>query len=667
LFTSSVGRWRNYRRHLRPLLTGLAGLVPSEGDEDWDALASEPATALILAVGHHRAGRLDYADAIYRALLRRNPDDPATLHLLGLLCCHRGEPADAVALISRSLALRPDVAPVLADLARALCATGDAPAAIDAAHRALELEPNSPEALLQLGCGLRLQQDAAGAVEVLRRAIELAPRSLEAWVAFAAASTDRKDHKTAELAWQAALELQPDDPGLLQEHAKSLMELKHFDAALAVFRKVDAAVPGQSAARYGMAGALVGSGQISAAADICRQVLEAVPDAMFWLLLANCEAMLGHFDAAADAYRSALALDPRAAGALHDLAVLSRRQDDDVASQAARIVLADPSRSIRDRVAAGFTLGQVYDRQGAYDAAFEAYADANRLLRNDRISQGFLFDRNNFSALVDRQIALIGPQTFVATANWGDPSDVPVFVVGMPRSGTSLVEQIAASHKSVFGAGERTELFGILGNLDGDKTECPPEAWERSAARREATAYVQKLRELGGDAARVIDKQPDNILCLGQIAVLFPRARVVVCRRDLRDVGLSCFFQYFRDDPLVWTDDLADCAFRAREIERLMDHWRQVLPISILEIQYETLVGNLEAESRRLIDFLGLAWDPACLSFHETERAVATASHWQVRQPLYASSAGRWRHYRRHLGPLLRELEGLVPADDGDP
>jgi hypothetical protein len=138
----------------------------------------------------------------------------------------------------------------------------------------------------------------------------------------------------------------------------------------------------------------------------------------------------------------------------------------------------------------------------------------------------------------------------------------------------------------------------------------------------------------------------------------------VVCRRDLRDVSLSCFFQFFRDDLLVWTDDLADCGYRAREIDRLMEHWRKVLPVPILEVQYETLVANLESESRRLIDFLGLDWDPACLAFHDTERTVMTASHWQVRQPLYASSVGRWRHYRHHLEPLLRELEGVALPDD---
>jgi hypothetical protein len=192
-----------------------------------------------------------------------------------------------------------------------------------------------------------------------------------------------------------------------------------------------------------------------------------------------------------------------------------------------------------------------------------------------------------------------------------------------------------------------------------------PIAWDRQAVRWEATAYVERLQELGGDAVRVIDKQPDNILCLGQIAVLFPNARVVVCRRDPRDVGLSCYFQHFRDDPLVWTNDLADCGFRARETERLMDHWRAVLPIPILEIQYESLVVNLENESRRLIDFLGLQWDPACLTFYQTKRVVMTASRWQVRQPVYSSSVGRWKHYRRHLGPLLQELhrDGIDGTD----
>jgi tetratricopeptide (TPR) repeat protein len=664
LFSSSVGRWRHYQPNLTVLLAGLAGLVPSDGGEDWDALAAEPAAALAIAASHHRAERLDYAEAIYRAVLRRCPDDPAALHLLGVLRCHRNEPADGVALISRSLALRPDIAPVLVDLGRALCAAGDPEAAEHAVRHALSLVADSPAALVQLGNALSLQGKAWDAAGVLQRALEIEPDSLEAWTGFAVALTERGDHLAAAHAWQTALQLRPNDPALLLAHASALIAAKQFDEALALFRKLDAAAPGQPKVRYGIAAVLLNNGDIAGAVHVCREALATTPDAPFWLLLANCEAIRGNFETAADAYRRAIALDPGMTGAMHDLAALGMRADDEATGEAARQVLADGHRPVRDRVAAGFTLGRLLDRYGDFDQAFDAHATANRLLREARNAHGFAFDRAGFRDLVSRQIVTIDSRTFAATAGWGDPSEAPVFVVGMPRSGTSLVEQIAASHSKVFGAGERMEIFALLRRLEGENVNCPPDAWDRASAGREAADYLQQLRQLAGDADRIIDKQPDNILALGQIAVLFPRARVIVCRRDLRDVGLSCHFQYFRDDPLVWTNDLADCGFRAAQIERLMDHWRAVLPIRVLEIQYETLIADLEMESRRLIDFLGLAWDPACLRFHETERAVMTASHWQVRQPVYASSAGRWRHYRHRLGSLLRELEGHVPADD---
>jgi tetratricopeptide (TPR) repeat protein len=666
LYASSVGRWRHYRQHLQPLLAGLAGLVPDESGKDWDALAADPSTALEIAVSYYQARRLDYAGAICRAVLRRDPDDPAALHLLGLLLLDRGEAAESVALIARSLALRPNAAPAMADLAGAHRAAGDAGAAVEAALRAVNLDPALAVAQLQLGYALLMRDDAAGAIEAFRHATEMAPSSPEVWVALGTALSHGKDHGLAAEAWEAALALKPDDPALLTELAVSLAELKRFDEALLVFRQVEALAQGNPRVTYGIAGSLMNIGDLEAAAETCRRGIETIPDARFWLLLANCEAALGHFDAATNAYQQALALDPGSAGALNDLVALGRSSDDTAAKDKARAMLDDQSRPARDRAAAGFAVGQICDRYGAYDDAFEAYALGNRLLRADRNAHGVVFDRNKFRELVDRQIATFEPQTFGATAEWGDPSGQPVFIVGMPRSGTSLVEQIAASHKLIFGAGEQTEIFNILTTLERERGSHNPVAWNRASVRREATAYIQHLQNLGGDAVRVIDKQPENILCLGQIAVLFPKACIIVCQRDPRDVALSCFFQLFRDDPMVWTDDLADCGFRIRETDRLMDHWRKVLPIPILEIQYETLVGNLEAESRRLIDFLGLDWDPACLDFHETDRTVMTASHWQVRQPLYTSSSGRWRHYRHHLGPLLGELGESAPADDED-
>jgi hypothetical protein len=162
---------------------------------------------------------------------------------------------------------------------------------------------------------------------------------------------------------------------------------------------------------------------------------------------------------------------------------------------------------------------------------------------------------------------------------------------------------------------------------------------------------------LGGGADRVIDKLPDNIFMLAVIATLYPAARIIFCRRDPRDIGVSCFFQKFSAGLLTFSYDLADCGRRIRETERLAAHWHRVLPLRWLDVRYESLVADLEGESRRLIEFLGLAWEPACLDFHRTIRTVQTASSWQVRQPLYHRSVGRWRHYERHLGPLLQELD----------
>ena len=174
--------------------------------------------------------------------------------------------------------------------------------------------------------------------------------------------------------------------------------------------------------------------------------------------------------------------------------------------------------------------------------------------------------------------------------------------------------------------------------------------------RRAADAHLERLSGLSGGADRVIDKLPDNIFMLGVIATLYPAARIIFCRRDPRDIGVSCFFQKFSAGLLTFSYDLADCGRRIRETERLGAHWRRVLPLRWLDIQYESLVADLEGESRRLIEYLGLAWEPACLDFHRTMRTVQTASSWQVRQPLYHRSVGRWRHYERHLGPLLQEL-----------
>ena len=223
----------------------------------------------------------------------------------------------------------------------------------------------------------------------------------------------------------------------------------------------------------------------------------------------------------------------------------------------------------------------------------------------------------------------------------------------MPRSGTSLVEQIAASHARVHGAGELRALASLgAAQLAADET----------AIKHAVDAHLLHLERLGESASRVIDKMPDNIFHLDVVATLFPNARVIICEREPRDVGLSCYFQLFSSGN-EFSYDLEDCARRQVQTARIAEHWRSIPGLRILTVSYEKLVADLEAESRRLIDFIGLEWDPSCLHFHRTRRSVATASGWQVRQPLYDRSVSRWRNYEAHLGRFESALADEVSAN----
>jgi hypothetical protein len=315
--------------------------------------------------------------------------------------------------------------------------------------------------------------------------------------------------------------------------------------------------------------------------------------------------------------------------------------------------LKEPDLSEADRITAGFALGRLFDGAGRFDEAFPVYAAANALVRKAARADAAGFDAELFDRHVGRLIETCTPQSLAFGTACGSMSELPVFVVGMPRSGTTLVEQICASHSRVFGAGELSDVPRIamrLGQTRGD------ESTQAAARRRAAAAHVMRLHKLDRDAVRIVDKFPDNVLSVGLIAQLFPRARIVYCSRDARDISLSCYFQLFADGAQPFSYDLSDCGRRCQSIERLARHWLTLLPFHMIEVNYETLIADLEGESRRLIEFLGLDWEPACLDFHRTERTVVTVSHWQVRQPLYKSSVGRWRHYEKHLGPLLLAL-----------
>lgn len=627
----------------------------------------DPEQILASALAHHQAGHADLAEADYRAVLQHDPDEPDALNLLGVLLQERGDLDRSIVLLTRALEIEPAFPEALTNLARVQRVAGAPAAAADLARRAIALDPGLAEAHLQLGRALIDLGDDAAAVTPLCQATVLDPKLADAWLHLGVAQMRTHDPRSAANSLVVAQALDPERADAMINLGLALSALDRLDEAADWLAKAVTRAPENPAAHAASAVLANRRGNPLESNVACRHALELAPGRIdIWLLLGSNLAALGRFAEAEACWRKVLAVHPASASVQRGLAGIGRDAESAAETARLRAMLDDAATPLAERIAAGFAAGSMFDRKADYDAAFAAFEGANRLVHASLLKAGRPFDFDMLRRYVDWTISAFPRDGFAATADWGDPSDLPVFIVGMPRSGTSLVEQIAASHHQVFGAGERKDIGDIIRALSGPYTQRSPAEWTRDAVRSAASRHVARLQALGGGATRVIDKLPDNNQVLGQIAVLFPNARVIVCRRDLRDVCLSCYFQHFADG-MAWTSKQADLAARARQIERLMKHWRAVLPLRMIEIDYETLVADLEGESRRLIAFLGLEWDPNCLAFDTTERLVTTASYWQVRQPLYKSSVGRWRNYRRHLGPLLHGLTGLVPAGEDPP
>ncbi|MDR3531541.1 MAG: sulfotransferase [Rhodopila sp.] len=613
---------------------------------------------------HHQAGNANLAEAGYRAVLKLNPDEPDALNLLGLILQERGALDESLTLIRKALRVDPDFPEALTNLARGELVAGHADKAAASARHAIRLDPDLGEAHLQLGAALLSLRDNSGALTALRQAVALMPDAVPALTHLGTTLMRLGQHREALPILQHILTYTPENIEAIVNLGTVLATLGRLEEAEHWHRKGVALKPNDSAALGALATTLYAANRPEEALASCVQALARAPRRVdLWLTRGTCLADLGRFQEAEDVYRHVLLLAPDSADARRGLAVIGKQAADAGEVELLERKIADPDLRIQDRITAGFALGGLLDRNGEYDRAFAAFDTANRLSRQQSIAAGKTYNLPALTNEVNWLASVFNPGSIATMSAWGDPSEIPVFVVGMPRSGTTLVEQIAASHSRVFGAGELIDISRLLDRINKGRSFLHPVEWDPAEARREASAHVARLAALGHGASRVIDKLPDNVIYLGHIATLFPNARFVVCRRDLRDVCLSAFFQYFKDE-IGWSQNLSDCAVRAREISRLMDHWVATLPGRILEVRYEQLVANLEGESRRLIDFLGLEWDPACLAFHQTERTVQTASRWQVRQPLYTTSVGKWRHYRKHLGPLIDGLKGLVPEGD---
>ncbi|MFQ5785014.1 MAG: sulfotransferase [Alphaproteobacteria bacterium] len=577
------------------------------------------------ALRAQQAGRLDEAEAGYRRILAARPDHADALHLLGLVAQQTGRGGEAIALIGRAIAAAPGVARYHGNLALALLQQGRLGEAEARCREALALDPGYVDGLNTLATILKDQGRLDEAIASLRRAVALRPDYAPAHNNLGNILKDRGD----------------------------------FDAALACYARALEIAPDYVAAEFNRGVALTGLGRLDEAEASCRRALALRPDdADAHNNLGNVLRFKGRLDEAAAAYERALELRPDFASARNNLAEFRKFEKDDPGFAALEALKGRDRLAPHEAISLRFALGKMYADIGDHDRAFANYREGNVLRAHEAARQGRVFRADEHARYVDAVITTFGADFFARAASGGAESDRPVFIVGMPRSGTSLVEQILASHPQVYGAGELPEIGLIAGRIAGQTGSAYPvgaAALDATTRRRLGEAYLERVAAAAGDARRVTDKLPANFLHLGLIALILPGARVVHCRRDPRDTCLSCYFHDFYQGN-EFSNDLADLGAYWRDYRRLMTHWRETLPLAVIDVDYEALVADQEAESRRLVAFCGLEWDARCLDFHKTERTVRTSSTLQVRKAIFTGSVGRWRAYASHLAPLNAAL-----------
>ena len=432
------------------------------------------------------------------------------------------------------------------------------------------------------------------------------------------------------------------------------------DEAVVCYRRALQLKPNYAEAHNNLGVAIWEQGKRDEAVACYHRALQLKPDyANAHNNLGILRVELGAFEDAERGFRQALWHEPRLASAWFQLANLlrGRLSEDDL--NAMRRLLTDPNLTDDERAALHFGLATTLDARNNYDQAAEHLRQANGFALAKRRKVGQDYDPAVHAGFVDRLLATFTSAFFERVRGFGAESERPIFIFGLPRSGTTLLEQILASHSQVFGAGELPlggEDFRML--APSGFTEARAfEAFanlEATTVKRLAERHLEKLQAVDAEALRIVDKMPVNYLYIGLLATLFPKGKFIHCRRDPRDVAVSCWMTNFSE--IRWANDPEHIITRFREYQRVMIHWRQVLPVRLLEVEYEETVADLEAVARRLVAWCGLEWEPVCLAFHEGKSRVHTSSATQVRQSLYTRSVGRWKYYESSLGSLFAKL-----------
>jgi tetratricopeptide (TPR) repeat protein len=575
---------------------------------------TSPPELLDLAVQYHAAGNSALAEQYAAAIVAEDANHAEALHLLGLIAQQKGRLHDAMAYLRRSLTANGSNALTWQHAGDLLFAQGDLAGGITYYEQALRLRPDFAEGYNTLGLALMRAGKLARAVGCFQQARRLAPSFAQAINNLGVALNFQERWVDAATVFEEVLRLRPDSPEVLYNLANARFYWGHIDEAVTCYRRALSLRPAN-------------------AAEVSTSLAAALRSQ-------------GNWQEAIARYQDALRLRPGHAHSLFGLSELAAQGHYDFPPQdldAIKEALIARHGSEEEGYLYAFAVAQVLDRQGAYDEAFRYYREANDRLQRLFKKRNVAFNARAHQARMEKIISEYGPAHFEKINAWRVPTEAPVFLVGLPYSGTALVEEVLAAHPQIARVGKGGSVLSFLAQGSSEtKTDLTTALrWTDAQTTQAAAAgYLRHLSEDSRHADRVLGSSLDNVLGLGVIATLFSGARAISCRRDRVDIALACYFQNRSDLP--FSCSLDDIAAYARAYEKLMAHWRQALPLTIHEVDFEALLQDREKTARALVAFCGLDWDERCA------RESPSSDD---------ASGGRWQHYRGHLGPVLKALE----------
>ena len=619
--------------------------------------------------------RNEEAEATLRAVIDAAPSFAKPAEDLGYLLLRQNRPGDALPLLERATRLDPTLERAWFSLGKALALLGRGKDADAAFEKSFALSPE--RRLMAHAAEHQKEGRFEEAEQIFRRVLQDNPRNVDALrlLALLAMRADRSDD--AETLLQRAIEIAPDFLLALLDLGRLRREQDRFEEALECFDRVIALEPSQPQAHFLRAATLARASFTPEAIAAYRDCLAARPGHVGALIgLGHVLKAVGDYDAGVASYLACMREAPDFGETYWSLANLKTyRFDDSMVSEMEQRVAAKNANPV-STVNFLFALGKAYEDRGDYERAWERYRQGNETQRAQ-----IKYDPVQTEVMNDRILEVFDAELVERFRGAGEPDPSPIFILGLPRSGSTLLEQILATHTQVEGTSELPYAGRLATTLNRNRRDGVnyPEATRElqpqnfAAMGRDYLARARIHRRSG--APRFIDKMPNNFPTAGLIALMLPNAKIIDARRHPLDACLSNYRQLFAKGQ-NFTYDLTEIGEYYLEYQRLMDHWHAVLPGRVLTVQYEDVVTDFEPQVRRLLDFCGLPWQDACLRFYESERPVRTPSSEQVRQPIYDRSVGHWRHYERHLDELIdviapirdryRRYEAAGRADEAD-